>query len=96
MKIIHTVTCLLGLLLAGCAGLPSGPNGRLVIVGGGLQAENSEVFAAFFGKSGQRIVVIPTASGVPEESGPGTVDDLAVHSSAGQVIEVVPIRSSIT
>lgn len=81
------------LLLSGCAGTAGSGNGRLVIVGGGLRTENSEVFTAFMEQAGERIAVLPTASGVPEESGPETVADLVAYSSSDQLIEVVPILS---
>jgi len=81
------------LLLFGCAAPGGSGSGRLVIVGGGLRTENSEVFTAFMEQAGERIAVLPTASGVPEESGPGTVADLVAYSSSEQLVEVVPIHS---
>lgn len=48
------------------------PSGSLVIVGGGLEADNKAVFEEFIrlagGKEHARIAVIPTASGVPVQS----------------------------
>ena len=51
-------------------GSPSGPLGRLVIIGGALKDENAAVYQAILdGRSGGGpVCVLPTASGVPEES----------------------------
>ena len=88
----HLVASAFILLLFGCVAPTGARNGQLVIVGGGLRDGNSEVFTAFVSKAGQRIAVLPTASGVPVRSGPGTAKSLSAYSSAEQVIEVVPIH----
>ncbi|MFT5733722.1 MAG: hypothetical protein ACI8WY_002403, partial [Planctomycetota bacterium] len=70
---LSRVTFCSGLLLtltASCAQTGSARRGDLMIVGGGLQAENAEVLGAFLHGTGQRIIVLPTASGVPLKSGP--------------------------
>ncbi|QDU85074.1 Cyanophycinase precursor [Planctomycetes bacterium Pla163] len=78
-------------LASSCAGMSTGDRGELVIVGGGLRADNALVLSAFTEGAGERVLVLPTASGVPEESGPGTVEDLAAHADFGQSIEVLEI-----
>jgi cyanophycinase len=69
-------------------------SGRLVIVGGALRARHADVYRAVLDHVGPtgRVGVLPTASGVPEESGPGTVEDFQRHASEGQVIELIDVR----
>lgn len=77
---------------------PSGPRGHLVIVGGGLQADHAEVFTAFFGAADQTdrddrlILVLPTASGVPERSTARTIAALESHAPPGYTVQALPIR----
>ncbi len=54
------------------------PAGRLVIVGGALSPENEAIFRSFVELASPTapVGVIPLASGVPEESGPLTVQDI--------------------
>lgn len=82
---------LLSALTASCAQTELARRGELMIVGGGLQTENSEVLGAFVRGAGQRIVVLPTASGVPLESGPGTQSDLELYASPDQIVQILPI-----
>ena len=98
MHLHHELTLLPRLLaaatllaLTACMHTSPTQRGRLVIVGGGLQLENSEVMGEFVHAAGARIVVLPTASGVPEESGPETVSDFEHYCASGQLIELVPI-----
>jgi cyanophycinase len=67
--------------------------GQLVIVGGGLRTENAEVLGAFIHGAGARVIVLPTASGVPKESGPETVEDFRLYAATNQSIEVVDIEA---
>ncbi|MFT7167811.1 MAG: cyanophycinase [Paracoccaceae bacterium] len=93
---LSRVTFCSGLLLAltaSCAQTGSARRGDLMIVGGGLQAENAEVLGAFLHGTGQRIIVLPTASGVPLKSGPGAVSDLELYASPDQSLGVLPILS---
>jgi cyanophycinase len=67
------------------------PPGRLVIVGGGLDADNAEVYRAVVeARDGTGpLCVFPTASGVPEESMSSAVDRLREHG--GPDVEVTGI-----
>ncbi|MFT4540903.1 MAG: cyanophycinase [Planctomycetota bacterium] len=67
--------------------------GELVIVGGGLQTENSEVMGEFIHDVGAQTVVLPTASGVPERSGPATVADFELYAVPGQTVSLVEIHA---
>lgn len=77
-RLLHTSVLLLPVLGFGCVGEEPGPDsgaeaessGRLVIIGGGLQAENSAVYQAILdGRSGDGpVCVFPTASAEPRES----------------------------
>lgn len=70
----------------GSAGNVGAPEpGRLVIVGGALDADNVAVYAAVLeGRSGDGpLCVIPTASSEPEESMAGMVADLDRHGGGG-------------
>jgi len=87
----HALVTALFLGFVSCSSTAGSGRGELVIVGGGLAAGNAEVIEAFVDGAGERIVVLPTASGVPHESGPGAVEDLVRHSDGGQVIEVLEI-----
>lgn len=60
--------------------------GHLVIVGGALSPENSEIFGHMLDLAGPTgtVGVLPTASGVPEESGPLTVGDFNDHGGTGR------------
>jgi cyanophycinase len=77
--------------LSACRSFDGAPRGELVIVGGGLDADNAEVIEAFVDGAGERIVVLPTASGVPHESGPNAVEDLERHSDGGQSFDVLEV-----
>lgn len=55
--------------LAILAATPAWGNGSLVIVGGGLSAENAEIYRAFIEKAERgKIAIIPSASGEPQSS----------------------------
>lgn len=57
------------LLLAALVAGPAWGKGTLVIVGGGLSANNAEVYRAFIDKAdGGKIAIIPSASGEPQAS----------------------------
>lgn len=63
---------------------PADAHGRLVIVGGALAADNAEVYRAVLeGRNGPGpMCVIPTASGVPEESMASAVARFQEHGAA--------------
>lgn len=105
------------MMIAGaCAGGPTVGAGDLLIVGGGLRAENTEVLGAFGVKASvprqvddlaedndepeaaptARVLVLPTASGVPAESGPGARGDIAPHLGANARIAVLDLRADMT
>ena len=67
-------------LLQGCA---HSDDGHLLVIGGGLRSDNAAIYEAFAELAGDhgQILILPTASGVPERAGQGTRDDLAQHVS---------------
>ncbi|BAM03765.1 cyanophycinase [Phycisphaera mikurensis] len=69
--------------------------GTLVIVGGGLKPENEAVYRAVLDRmpADGRLGVLPTASGVPEESGPLTVQDFEQYAGPEQRIELIDLRN---
>jgi len=75
------------------AGPPDRPKGSLVIIGGGLRANNAEVYdriVALAGGKGARIAVFPTAAGTPEREGRLTVDALNRHGAQAFVVPIAP------
>ena len=73
-------------LLVGCGGdgapAPSVDDpGRLVIVGGALDAENAPVYHAVLEALDGPLCVLPTASGVPEESMTTAVERFAAYAA---------------
>jgi len=68
-------------------GVKPGEPGRLVIIGGALQADNTTVYEAVMeARAGDGpLCVIPTASSDPAESMAGTVQKLAGYAGAGSV-----------
>jgi cyanophycinase len=57
------------LLFAALAAGPAWGKGTLVIVGGGLSADNAEIYRTFIDKAeGGKIAIIPSASGEPQAS----------------------------
>ncbi|MCC5877207.1 MAG: cyanophycinase [Candidatus Sumerlaeia bacterium] len=98
-----TVTCLLlsAALSTGCkirpyspAGEAPSPNGKgsLVIAGGSVRPTNEGLYRAVLDKipEGGTVVILPTASGVPEQSGPQAVEDFSQYTTA-QNVELVEI-----
>jgi cyanophycinase len=79
-------------LCASCHLTAPAPQGYLLIVGGGLKPDNTEVLSAFASAAGAQTLVIPTASGVPEESAPGTQAMLAAHTQGSQQVAILDIR----
>jgi cyanophycinase len=74
-------------------GAPDRPKGSLVIIGGGLRANNAEVYdriVALAGGKGARIAVFPTAAGTPEREGKLTVAALNHHGAQAFVVPVAP------
>ncbi|MEM1186818.1 MAG: cyanophycinase [Planctomycetota bacterium] len=84
------IVAALALIFVGQAG--AGPT--LVIVGGGLKPEHEGVYRAVLDRIGPdgRLGVLPTASGVPERSGPLTVKDFEQYASPGQRVVLIDIR----
>jgi cyanophycinase len=67
--------------------------GSLVIIGGGLRANNVEVWqkiVALAGGKGARIAVFPTAAGTPEREGQLTVEALKRYGAQAFVVPVAP------
>jgi cyanophycinase len=86
----------LALLTAGAgvaAGAPDRPQGSLVIIGGGLRANNAEVWQKIVelaGGKGARIAVLPTAAGTPEREGKLTAEVLKRYGAQPFVVPVAP------
>jgi len=81
--------------LAAAAEAPPGvaPKGSLVIIGGGLRADNAQVWqkvVELAGGKGARIAVLPTAAGNPEREGALTVANLNRHGAQAFVVPVAP------
>jgi cyanophycinase len=75
------------------AGVPDQPKGSLVIIGGGLRANNAEVWqkiVALAGGKGARIAVLPTAAGTPEREGRLTADALKRYGAQPFVVPIAP------
>jgi cyanophycinase len=89
-------TLLLALACTGCAAAPAVPDaakGSLVIIGGGLRANNSEVWeriVALAGGKGARIAVLPTAAATPEREGQLTAEILDRYGAHAFVVPVAP------
>ncbi|MEM1445526.1 MAG: cyanophycinase [Planctomycetota bacterium] len=95
---MKTLLVLLGVLaftLPGLADELEARKGHLVIVGGGLQADNEPVYRAVLDRIPEdgTLGVLPTASGVPEESGPGHVQDFQQYAGPNQKIVLLDIRN---
>jgi cyanophycinase len=70
------------------------PKGSLVIIGGGLRANNAEVWrkiVALAGGKGARIAVFPTAAGTPGREGQLTVDCLKRYGARPFLVPVAPL-----
>jgi cyanophycinase len=91
----------LALMLAGAGasaapaetGAPDRPKGSLVIIGGGLRANNAEVYQKIVelaGGKGARIAVFPTAAGTPDREGKLTVEALKRYGAQAFVVPVAP------
>ncbi len=96
MNARYTVSLLAVLVwLGGCATAPPAPAGRLVIVGGALSREHGEVFRRVLERVGAdgTVGVLPTASGVPDESGPYWRDGFDAWA-ARPVAEIVPLTTA--
>jgi cyanophycinase len=78
-----------------CAGARAAepPKGSLVIIGGGLRANNAEVWQKIVelaGGKGARIAVFPTAAGTPEREGRLTADALNRYGAQAFVVPLAP------
>lgn len=76
---------LLATLLCPAALCAAPAAGHLVIAGGAIDPKDEPVYRRILQLGGQNatIGVIPTASGVPQESGPGTVEDFEKFAPKG-------------
>lgn len=92
---LKEVMCALALavtLVPAAAGDP--PKGSLVIIGGGLRAENGAVWekiVALAGGKGARIAVLPTAAGNPEREGGMAAVNLNRHGAQAFVVPLAPL-----
>lgn len=91
-RITRLVLAAAALAAAGCASLPvrdTGLRGKLIIIGGALDYENAGIYRRIVAEAGPRgIAVLPTASGVPHESGPGAARRLASYEAEAQVVDI--------
>ncbi|WP_428389925.1 cyanophycinase [Mucisphaera sp.] len=83
-----------GLLAAGAHADAFPDRGRLVIVGGALKPEHPTIYQAFLKEvpPESRVAVIPLASGVPERSGPLTVQDIQAYADQPEMIYDTGLR----
>jgi len=90
--------CVLALLVVGAGAQASGPaappaRGSLVIIGGGLRANNAAVWQKIVqlaGGKGARIAVLPTAALEPAREGRLTADILNRYGARAFVVPLVP------
>jgi cyanophycinase len=84
----------LALVLAGAGAQAAGPaKGSLVIIGGGLRADNAEVWrkiVALAGGKGARIAVIPTAAADPAREGRLEAGRLNRYGARAFIVPLVP------
>ena len=88
----------LAILLASAGARAAEPvTGSLVIIGGGLRANNAEVWQKIVdlaGGKGARIAVLPTAAGTPEREGQLAADILRRYGAQPFVVPVAPRLAS--
>ncbi|RYF00022.1 MAG: cyanophycinase, partial [Oxalobacteraceae bacterium] len=89
--------CAVALALASAvvtgAAAAEAPKGSLVIIGGGLQADNAAVWqkiVALAGGKGARIAVLATAAGNPEREAQLTLTNLNRHGAQAFVVPIAP------
>ncbi|MBX7483814.1 cyanophycinase [Qipengyuania qiaonensis] len=71
-----------------------GQSGRLVIVGGGLKADNAAVYRSFLDarpENAPTVVIVPTASGEPTSSAEAARDAMIGHGAATDDIVIAKI-----
>jgi cyanophycinase len=87
--------CVLALAAATTAALAAeAPRGSLVIIGGGLRADNAPVWQKIVelaGGEGARIAVFPSAAQNPERSGRNAAEQLARYGARAFVVPVAPL-----
>ncbi len=72
------------LLLSACAPRRA-TNGHLVVIGGSLRESNTEIYNRIAELTGEGTIgVLPTASGVPDESGPAAAERLESYTGEGR------------
>jgi cyanophycinase len=78
------------LLFAALVAGPAWGKGTLVIVGGGLSADNAEIYRAFIDKAeGGKIAIIPSASGEPQASLDAFAANLVRHGvDSARIIQI--------
>lgn len=79
------------LCIVGCA--RDGARGRLLIAGGAIDPENAEVYGALMAPLAPdaTIGVLPTASGVPEESVAAAMETLGRYAGSGRRVEAIDL-----
>jgi cyanophycinase len=95
MKYINRITIACLLLSLPFSFIIAAPGGSLVIIGGGLQPDNADIYNTFIrlggGKENIRIAIIPAASFSPAKSGNGYKKDFMDYGVAGERIKVFPV-----
>ncbi|MBK1875978.1 cyanophycinase [Pelagicoccus mobilis] len=75
-----------------CAQVTSSPNGKLMIVGGGLRASNQEIYQSFIAHAKEgKFGIIPAASGKPSQAAKTFADTLARYGVDRDRIQIIPI-----
>ena len=91
---LKSVCCALAFVVASAGAVAAdAPKGSLVIIGGGLRADNAEVWdkiVALAGGKGARIAVLPTAAENPAKEAQLTVDALNRYGARAFVVPVAP------
>lgn len=88
---LAALACLSWLTVVAC-GEPEAPSnpGQLVIIGGGLSADNTEIYERLASLVGpeEHWAVLPTASATPETAGPLVAARLREHGAHARVIDI--------
>ncbi len=88
IRTLFSCAALSAVILTGCASTK--PAGKLLIVGGALSDSNEEIYSILFDEVGEKgsMGILPTASGVPEETGPESLE-FFTNISNGAAVELI-------
>ena len=93
LKALFGALALAAAMATAAAAASDPPKGSLVIIGGGLRAENAAVWqkiVALAGGQGARIAVLPTAAGNPEREGSMAAANLNRYGARAFVLPLAP------